>query len=142
MATTNFTVSVYTPSRVLAKDVPAESLLVPTVRGQINLLRDHTHIVSRLETGTLSIFGGADDSNRHFSVTAGICKVLEDKVVILSNAAEESHEIDKERAQKALQNAERVLNESDSLDDDEIVKYRRKVERAKLRLQLVSQVKS
>jgi F-type H+-transporting ATPase subunit epsilon len=141
MATTNFKVSVYTPNRVLVKEFPAESLLIPTVRGQINLLRDHTHIVSRLETGTLSMFGGADDPDRHFSVTTGICKVLQDSVIILSNAAEEQHEVDKDRAERALKNAQGVLAGSESLDDETFEKYSRKVERAKLRIQLATEKK-
>ncbi len=131
----HFTVDILTPDKIVARDIPAESLLIPTVRGQINVLPDHTHIITRLSTGQLSVFGGADDPDRHFIVTYGICKVLLDKIIILSNASEEHHEVDKDRAQLALDNALEALK-SDSLSDEEITKYRRKVERAQLRIQL------
>jgi F-type H+-transporting ATPase subunit epsilon len=132
----NYTVDVLTPYAIIAKDVPAEDLLVPTERGQINILKDHTHIVTNLSTGMLSVFGGADDPDRFFSLTTGICKVLENKITILVNVAEEAHSIDKERATEALKTAQGKLASADGLSDDEILKYRRKVERAQLRIQL------
>lgn len=137
----HFTVDVLTPNRVVAKDVPAEALLIPTTRGQINVLPNHTHVVTQLSTGMLSIFGDGNDPDRHFSVSHGICKVLEDKIVILSNTSEEEHEVNLERAERALKNAEGKLA-SESLDDVELVKYQRKAERARLRIQLAKSQKA
>ena len=136
----HYTVDVLTPYRVLAKNLPAESMLIPTESGQINVLENHTHIVTKLTTGQLSVFGGADDPDRFFTVTHGICKVLNDKVVILSQVSEENHEIDAERARLSLKNAEEMLN-NESLSDDELNKYQRKAERAKLRIQMADFVK-
>lgn len=132
----NYTVDVLTPDSIIAKDIPAADLLVPTERGQINILKDHTHFVTNLSTGMMSVFGGADDPDRFFSLTTGICKILDNKVTILANVAEEAHEIDKERAEGALKAAQEKLKNSDGLSDEQITKYRRKVERAKLRIQL------
>lgn len=134
----NFTVDILTPSKIVAKDVPAESLLVPTITGEINVLKDHTHVISKLETGVITIFGGAEDPDRYFSVTIGTCKVLNDKVTILAKTSEEDKEIDVERAKVALKRAEEKLFASDNMSDEDIEKYQRKVDRAKLRLQLVS----
>ncbi len=134
----NYTVDILTPAKIVAKDVPAESLLVPTVKGEINVLQDHTHVISKLETGIITVFGGPEDPDRFFSVTTGTCKVLDNKVTILAATSEESKEIDVERAKLALKRAEEKLYQSDGMDDDEILKYQRKVDRARLRLQLVS----
>ncbi len=136
-----FTVDVLTPNKVIARDVPAVSLIIPTVRGQINVLPDHTHIVSRLATGHLTAFGGASDSDRSFTVSYGICKVVGNKVSILCNTCEEDHEIDAERAQLALDNANSVLKGSENLTDDDIEKYQRKAERAQIRLQIAKRFK-
>lgn len=130
-----FTVDILTPSKAVAKNLPAEALLIPTAAGQINVLANHTHIVSKLETGKISVFGGPDDPDRHFTVTAGICKVLENKVTILANTSEEDVEIDAERAKAALNNANEMLNHT-ALNDEDYVKYMRKRERAQLRLQM------
>jgi len=132
----NYTVDILTPSKIVAKGLPAESLLVPTVRGQINVLKDHTHIVSKLSTGIVTVFGGEDDPDRYFSVTTGVCKVLDNKVIVLANTSEEDHEIDVDRAKEALKHAQEQLQSS--LTDEELTKYRRKVERAQLRVQLAS----
>ena len=134
-----FTVDVLTPEKVVAKDIPAESMLIPTVRGQINILPHHTHLINRLSTGVLSIFGGADDPDRHFSVTYGNCKVLEDKVIIMSHTSEENTEISAERAEAALNAALDRLNSGDAMTDVELEKYRRKAERAQLRVQLAQE---
>ena len=124
----------------MAKDAPAASILVPTKRGQINILENHTHIITSLETGILSIFGSSDDPDRHFVVTRGVCKVFGRNIHILSHVAEESHTIDEERAKRALENAQGILSSRNNLSSEEIAKYRNKIERAKLRLQLMGKL--
>lgn len=131
-----FVVDILTPSKIVAKAIPAESLLIPTVRGQINVLENHTHIVTKLDTGALTVFGGADYGDRNFAISTGVCKILDNKITILANTAEESTDLNIERANAALKNAEEKLKHSDSLSLDEVEKYQRKVERAKLRIQL------
>jgi F-type H+-transporting ATPase subunit epsilon len=131
-----FTVDILTPSKILAKNIPAESLLIPTTRGQINVLENHTHLVTKLSTGVLTIFGGADYADRSFSMTTGVCKILENKIMILSSTSEENVDIDVERAKLALKRAEEKLSNTNGLSVDEVEKYQRKVERAKLRIQM------
>jgi F-type H+-transporting ATPase subunit epsilon len=138
----NYLVDILTPEKVLARGVPAESLLIPCERGQINVLRDHTHIVTKIIPGVISVYGGADDPDRYFSVTVGVCKILDNKVIVLANTAEESTEVDLDRAQEALKVAEEKLQKSDNMSDDEIEKYRRKAERAKIRIQMANNAKT
>lgn len=130
-----FTVDILGPSSIIAKDLPAESLLIPTVRGQINVLPEHTHIVTQLGTGSMTVHGGADDPDRYFVVTSGICKVLHKKVIILSPAAEEDFEINLERAKAALDHSLQKLAGSE-LTDLEFEKFTRKAERARIRIQM------
>lgn len=131
-----FTVDILTPSKIVARNVPAESLIIPTIRGQINVLENHTHIVSKLDTGMMSVFGGPDYGDRHFSISTGVCKILDNKITILANTSEESTDVNVERAKLALKNAEDKLKNTEGLSLDEVEKYQRKVERAKLRIQL------
>lgn len=138
----NYLVDILTPEKVLAKGVPAESLLVPCERGQINVLKDHTHIVTKIIPGIISVYGGADDSDRYFAVTIGVCKILDSRVIVLAHTAEESHEVNVERATEALNVAQDKLNKSDHLSDEELEKYRRKAERAKIRLQMANYAQS
>ncbi len=137
-----FTVDLLTPNRVVAQNIPAESLLIPTVRGQINILPEHTHIIAQLAVGQISLFGGAGDPDRHFAASYGIGKVLGNKVTILSHTLEEHHEIDQSRAELALKHAlDRLQGVNGSMSDENITKFHRKVERARLRIQLAKSAK-
>ena len=137
-----YTVDILTPSKIIAKAIPAESLLIPTVRGQINVLENHTHIVTKLSTGVLTVFGGPDYADRNFLVSSGVCKILEGKIVILANTAEESTDVNVERAKLSLQNAEDKLKNTEGLTAEEVDEYVQKAERARLRIQLASFVRS
>jgi F-type H+-transporting ATPase subunit epsilon len=137
-----FLVDVLTPSKIIAKNVQAESLLIPTSRGQINVLEGHTHLVTKLAPGVLTLFGGPDYGDRNFVITVGVCKILENKITILANTAEESKDVDVERAKLALARAEEKLRHPDTLSIEELEKYTRKVERAKLRIQLGDSARS
>jgi F-type H+-transporting ATPase subunit epsilon len=132
----NFTVDILTPSKIIAKGMPAESLLIPTVRGQINVLENHTHFITKLAPGVLTAFGGADYADRHFVLSLGTCKIQDDKIIILANTAEEGFNVDVERAKLALKNAEEHLKNTDILSQDEIEKYQHKAELAKIRIQM------
>ena len=129
-----FSVDILTPSSVLAKEVEVDSLTVPTVGGEINVLPEHTHVVSKLDTGILVL--NTKDSKLQFSMTSGVCKVLDKKVIILSTTSEKAQEIDKNRAEKALEKAQKKLSGKEALTGDELVKYQRKLERAKMRIRL------
>ena len=131
-----YTVDILTPSKIIAKGIPAESLLIPTVRGQINVLENHTHIVTKLSTGVLTVFGGPDYADRNFIVSSGVCKILENKITVLANTAEESTDVNVERAKLSLQNAEEKLKNTEGLSIEEVDEYVQKAERARLRIQL------
>lgn len=129
-----FTVDIFTPSKVIAREVPADTLLVPTVRGQINILPEHTHLVTQLDTGSLECL--TPSGGNEFFVTTGIVKVLKNKVTILADVAEARKDIDGERAKVALEKAKSMLNGNETLSDKDLVKYRRKMSRALQRSEL------
>ena len=131
-----FVVDILTPSKIIARNISAESLLIPTIRGQINVLENHTHIVSKLTNGVLTVFGGTEYADRNFFVSQGVCKILDNKITILSNAAEESTEVNAERAKLSLAHAEEKLKNTEGLTVEEIEEYAARVERAKLRIQI------
>jgi len=128
-----FKLDIFTPSNIVAKEMDADSFLIPTVNGQINVLPEHTHVISKLGTGLLTVKKeGAKDEN--FTVTSGICKVLHNKVTILSTTTERAKDVDPERAKKALEKALKKLKGDESLSDEELTKYERKVSRAEMRI--------
>lgn len=132
-----FKVNILTPTKKLGDSLPAESLLIPTVSGQINVLPEHTHLISVLDTGVLTLVNGSSTEN--FLVTTGTIKVLNDEITILSQVAEKAVDIDLDRAHKALTKSESNL--PNCKDESEIVKYQRKLMRAKLRMELAKNLK-
>ena len=84
----------------------------------------------------LSVFGGPDYADRHFALSSGVCKILENKVVILANTAEENTDVDVERAKLALKNSEDHLKNTDGLSLEDIERYHLKAELAKIRIQV------
>ncbi|MCY4643630.1 MAG: ATP synthase F1 subunit epsilon [Bacteriovoracales bacterium] len=133
-----FAVDVLTPYKVLAKNIPADGLFIPTTRGEINVLPHHTHIISQLETGILKCVSSSGSGEESFMVTTGIVKVLKNKITVLAQVAEKAQDIDVERAKKALEMAKSKISSGEILDDEQLEKYRRKLARALVRTTLAS----
>jgi F-type H+-transporting ATPase subunit epsilon len=127
-----FSLKLLTPSGVVVKNLECSDLIIPTVRGEINVLPDHTHILTELSTGVMTVKSG--ESKRHFHVTHGLCKVLKNEVSILAITSESADSIDIERVKKAQQLAQEKLSGKDPLTDVELIKYQRKLERSQARM--------
>ena len=77
------------PLRVFAIDREifvgdAESITVPTPTGQIQILADHTPLVSILKEGEVLI-GAADGSTQKLPIASGTVEVTDTEVVALVN---------------------------------------------------------
>jgi F-type H+-transporting ATPase subunit epsilon len=131
-----FKLNLYTPKGVVIRDLECNDIVIPTVRGEINILPEHTHILTELSTGVL--LAKTSMGARHFSVTAGLCRVLKDTVTILSFTSEKAEDIDLERAKSAKAKAIDRLSGKENLTDVDLIKFRRKLERAELRLRLAN----
>jgi F-type H+-transporting ATPase subunit epsilon len=137
----HFRVDILSPSSVIAKGVEADSIFVPSVVGQLNILKDHTHIVTELSPGVVSLVtvGG---KKREFFVTKGVLKVLNNEVTLLVGVGEDAGKIDLNRAKLAEEKATEKLKNTSQLNNDEILKYQRKLERARTRLAIAKNFKA
>lgn len=131
-----FKLNLFTPKGTVVKDLECNDIVIPTVRGDINILPDHTHILTELSTGLMTV--KTPMGIRHFSVTAGLCRVLKGTVTILSFTSEKPEDVDIERAKTAKTKAADRLSGKESLNDVDYIKFRRKIERAELRLRLAN----
>ena len=131
-----FKLSLLTPKGTIVKNLECTEVTVPTVRGEISLLPEHTHILTELGTGILSL--KTTMGSRHFSVTAGICRVMKGEISIFSFASEEATVVDIERAKSAKAKAMSRLGGQESLTDVDLIKFRRKLERAETRIRLAN----
>jgi F-type H+-transporting ATPase subunit epsilon len=131
-----FKLNLFTPKGVVIKYLECNDIVIPTVRGEINILPEHTHILTELSTGILT--AKTSMGARHFSVTAGLCRVLKNTVTILSFTSERAEDIDLERAKSAKSKASDRLSGKQNLTDVDLIKFRRKLDRAELRLRLAN----
>lgn len=131
----SFKLNIFTPNGVIVNGYSCDELTIPTEMGMINVLKGHTHIITELSTGILSTKMNNGQS-RHFTMAGGLCKVLGGTVTILAKSSESAEKIDQERARAALSKAESRLK--DSIPSVSMIKFQRKVERAKNRIKVAN----
>jgi F-type H+-transporting ATPase subunit epsilon len=103
-----FRLEIVTPERlVYSEDV--DVLTLPTVQGEISILAKHVPLVSIISLGEIKI--KRDNEVEYMAITGGFVQVLPHKVIILADAAERAEEIDLERAMRARERAQKLLEE-------------------------------
>ena len=110
-----FKVSIQTPDKTVIENIESNGVIIPTPKGPVHLLPEHTHMVSELISGIIRL----DDDKRHmFFITKGICKIIGNNVNILSPHCDGPEDIDKERVEKAISNLEQQLKNKNILLKD------------------------
>lgn len=87
----------------------ADMVVAPGAEGVLGILPRHAALLTTLVPGALRIKQGADEVV--MAVGGGFLEVLNNKVAVLTDAAERAEEIDMERAEQARQRAQRRLDE-------------------------------
>ncbi|MCX8012335.1 MAG: F0F1 ATP synthase subunit epsilon [Desulfobacterota bacterium] len=106
--------NIFTPEKVVFAD-SAEAVTAPGTIGEFGVLPGHAALVSTLEVGEVVI---KKDNREYFGASGGgIAEVVNDKVTILTPAAELAQEIDIKRAEAAKLRAEERLKNLPPEDD-------------------------
>jgi len=104
-----FSVSVVTPEGP-AFEGEAEMIVVPGAAGEIGVLARHAPLVAMLNAGSTRVYLDTDtDEIRTFATGPGFFQVLEDRAIALVDDAVMARDIDKERAQRQLDEAKAEL---------------------------------
>lgn len=117
-----------------ALSVDVSSVVVTTPEGEIGFLANHIPLIAGLVPQIVRYKDEAGKED-HIFVAGGFVEVSNNRVIILSPAAEKADEIDFERARRAEERArERLMNGKDSEIDvaRAEVALRRAVERLKM----------
>jgi F-type H+-transporting ATPase subunit epsilon len=102
-----FSVSVVTPEGP-AFDGDAEMLIVPGAAGEIGVLARHAPLVAMLKAGSTRVHLG-DGEVREYATGPGFFQVLEDRAIALVDDAVLASEVDDDRAQRQLDEAQAEL---------------------------------
>jgi F-type H+-transporting ATPase subunit epsilon len=93
---------VVTPERhILAEEV--ESVEMPARDGYLGILPGHAPLLTEMGIGILTYRKGSEA--RSLTVMGGYSEVLPNRVIVLADASERAEEIDRSRAQAALDRA-------------------------------------
>lgn len=106
---------VVTPERhVLSEDV--ESVEMPGQDGYLGILPGHAPLLTEMGIGILTYRKGSE--SRSLTVMGGYAEVLPNRVIVLADAAERTEEIDKSRAQAALDRAKASMPGANATEAD------------------------
>ena len=127
---------VATPTRLAVAEA-VDEVVLPGVNGYFGVLPGHAPFLSTLGVGELTYRVGRDE--RHLAVAGGFAEIRNDKVIVLADTAELPEEIDRERAERARERAERRLA-GRSPDDVDYARAAAALARALVRLQVAARV--
>ena len=130
-----FRLSIVTPEKIFF-DNDVQALVVPGSEGYLGVLSNHAPLITALQPGRIE-FRDANDKVSYLSVTNGFIEVSKNTATILCDAAEYADEIDLERAELALKNANEHIKEyQDGNKEINIDAERDAVIRAKNRIRI------
>ena len=107
-------ISIIAPDRTVW-DSNAEEVILPSSTGQLGILRGHAPLLTALDIGVMRV--RTDKEWTPIVLMGGFAEVENDELTILVNGAEEAASIDKDKAQKELEEATIRFNEAESSKD-------------------------
>ena len=112
-------------------------VIAPGTEGDFGVLPGHCHFLSTLRIGELRYFIG--DTEHFMAVLWGYAEVTPTKVTILAEVAEKAEDIDVDRAQAAVEHAQKRL-ETGGLPS-EVKEAQISLEKARLRKKLAERAR-
>jgi F-type H+-transporting ATPase subunit epsilon len=109
------TLEITTPTRLVVADT-VDEVVAPGIEGYFGVLPGHAPFLTTLGIGIVTYRVGRDE--QQLAIAGGFAEVRNDKVIILADTAERPEEIDRARAERARERAERRLSGRSQEDID------------------------
>jgi len=100
------TLELATPMRLVVAET-VDEVVAPGSLGYFGVLPGHAPLLATLGIGELSYRVGREE--RHLALVGGFAEVRNDKVIVLADSADRPDEIDRARAERSRERAERRL---------------------------------
>ena len=81
-----------------------DAVIAPGTMGQFTVLPHHAALMTMLEPGELCLRAGGQET--FMAISGGYLEVIDEKVIVLADAAERADDIDDARAQAAMKRAQ------------------------------------
>jgi F-type H+-transporting ATPase subunit epsilon len=124
---------VVTPEKVIVSQ-EAEIVVAPGVWGEFGVLEGHVPFLSGIVPGELRYTSGGQTQS--LVVSTGFAEVSNDRVSVLVNSAEKAHEIDLERARRAMERAKARLEKGREGEDVDFLRAEAALKRAIVRIKI------
>lgn len=109
-----------------------DSINLPGTEGRMGILPNHSPLLATLDFGEVVVKRGGQEE--YFAIGGGFVEVQPDHVIVLADSAEQADEIDIERAERARQEAERIMREGVPDDPDRLAAIQASLLRAQIRV--------
>lgn len=110
-----FPLKIVTPDGVRF-DAYAEELIVRTTTGEMGFLANHINCVAPLGMGRATIV--ADGEKRYGACIGGMVSVINGAISLVATTFEWASDIDVARAERAIEKAQKILNNPNAQDTD------------------------
>ena len=113
-----FKIEIVNPEQSFLSKEDVIEVVVPAFEGEMGILKDHISIISFLKPGIIKVFSKLEEEN--YYVEDGIMEFKNNNLSILTSSILNLKEIDKNKIEEILKEAE---NESNNTEIDDRKKY-------------------
>jgi len=113
-----FKIEIVNPEQSFLSKEDVTEVVVPAFEGEMGILKDHISIISFLKPGIIKVFSKLEEEN--YYVEDGIMEFKNNNLSILTSSIFNLKEIDKNKIEEILKEAE---NESNNTEIDDRKKY-------------------
>ena len=117
----------------------ADLVVAPGTLGEFGVLPEHMAFLSGIVPGELRF--SLDGKTESLAVSTGFSEVFNNRISVLVDAAERVHEIDVERARKAMERAKERLAKDRKTEDIDFLRAEAALRRAVARLKVAESEK-
>lgn len=129
---------VVTPEKVVVSQ-EVDIVVAPGTLGEFGVLPEHVAFLSGIVPGELRY--RLDDKMESLAVTTGFSEVFNNRVSVLVDAAEMIHDIDVERARRAMERAKERLAKDRGTEDIDFLRAEAALRRAIIRIKVAEAAK-
>jgi len=101
------TLEIATPMRLVVSE-QVDEVVAPGIEGYFGVLPGHAPFLTTLGIGVVTYRNGREE--HQLAIAGGFAEVRNDKVIILADTAERPEEIDRARAERSKERAERRIS--------------------------------
>lgn len=129
------------PDRVFWRS-DVKEVILPTLSGQMGVLKDHIPLLTGLDTGLLKVRSESDSRWIIMAIMGGFALVNANKVTILVNEAELGSDIPYDKAEQDYLESKLGLDNLLSSDGKDKIEALLRFKKAKVRFQVAEEIKA